>query len=519
MARHTFESPSEQHVWGDSTLMGVFPDCAECEIAQRDHLMQIYDPGIDFCAKCVEAKEDHRSRKCSDKGHPEVDDECNLCAADLAQSIYDRVQIQAKYSNSRETLKRKALELDQTNSEFGSGSSTTYEADAQPGRIISLSRPLPPSSLASFDAVLEHGNLHSQHEHSAPSMAPSLSSSGTSSASASNTQLPSNPLYCHWTSNSFTCEDPFFSEADLNDHIKKFHVEPAKPTPQLPTLHCSWDSCDASVRYDDLFDHIKSDHMWMQPHIDCGNDHNDDDQDHGHDHRNDNLQAHHISMRNGPDQIKHEQHTHLTRRPSDEPVSTVCRWLVDGVPCNVDCGSAEKLSEHLAEHVGARKMKYVCMWENCDRKCRPFAQKQKIIRHMYVHSNYKPFECNVCHARFSHEPALRQHERVHSGEKPFQCKFCSRRFAASAALSVHLRLHTGEKPLKCKYCGKAFSESSNLNKHVRRHMKDGVLPQLPTYDCPHCSEQFTESEEFRLHMQEKHRLELDTAGRQVLPPI
>lgn len=486
----------------DSNLLGVFPDCAECEVAQRDHLMQIYDPGIDFCVKCLEARNDHKIIKCAS----DELDECQLCSSDLAQTLYDLVQVQPKYSDSRGTLKRKAQELDENETQLFSDYSHRLHSHSHSGHSSHCSR-----GAACCTSDSKNGsNISSAGSSSSFYAYENLLGDGPSS-SASSKQSSSNangtaPLYCHWTSNSFTCEDPFFSEADLNDHIKKHHINLAAQ----PKLHCSWDSCDTAVDYEDLFNHIKTDHLWLQPHGDC--------------------QKHDVI----PGITVPQTHSSASAAPTieldptaststsslelsspalkkevtpDNTSSTICKWLVNGVPCNHQCGTSENLSNHLLEHVGSRQMEYICHWQGCDRKCKPFAQKQKIVRHLHVHSNYKPYKCNICGGSFSQESALRQHERVHSGEKPFKCKYCSRRFAASAALSVHIRLHTGEKPLKCKYCGKRFSESSNLNKHVRRHFKGGSSTTSPL-ECPHCEEHFAELKDLEAHISSCHESQI-----------
>jgi len=40
----------------------------------------------------------------------------------------------------------------------------------------------------------------------------------------------------------------------------------------------------------------------------------------------------------------------------------------------------------------------------------------------------KPFECTVCHKRFTVSANLVVHGRIHSGEKPFYCTVCNKRF-------------------------------------------------------------------------------------------
>ncbi|PWA01355.1 hypothetical protein BB558_002551 [Smittium angustum] len=148
----------------------------------------------------------------------------------------------------------------------------------------------------------------------------------------------------------------------------------------------------------------------------------------------------------------------------------MCLWE----NCCAQCISLELLSEHIDDqHIGSGQREYYCGWRGCERKLKPFLQRQRIIRHVQIHTGYKPYICESCNKRFLEVHIKNQHERIHTGEKPYKCSIsnCKKTFNSSSALKIHIRTHTGEKPYKCTYkdCTKRFAESSNLLKHLRIH--------------------------------------------------
>lgn len=179
-----------------------------------------------------------------------------------------------------------------------------------------------------------------------------------------------------------------------------------------------------------------------------------------------------------------------------------CKWEVikdgESVPCNKTYTCEGELQDHLVnDHVGAGKSSYECGWIGCDRfHGKKFVQRQKLLRHIYIHTNFKPCKCDKCGASFAVESMLKQHLRVHSGEKPFLCRTCGKRFATSSSLSIHNRVHTGERPLVCKWkgCNKRFRESSNLTKHMKIHLK--------SFKCEVCGDEFNKKPDYTKHLKE-----------------
>merc|ERR1711860_174737 len=82
---------------------------------------------------------------------------------------------------------------------------------------------------------------------------------------------------------------------------------------------------------------------------------------------------------------------------------------------------------------------------------------QRMDLHMKVHSEFKPFKCELCNKAFTYSSRLSNHIRTtHTGTKPFKCKLCDKRFSQLSNLSSHMQTHAGsrQKSFKCEICGR-----------------------------------------------------------------
>ncbi|EWC48443.1 hypothetical protein DRE_02212 [Drechslerella stenobrocha 248] len=95
---------------------------------------------------------------------------------------------------------------------------------------------------------------------------------------------------------------------------------------------------------------------------------------------------------------------------------TICRW--EG--CDKDLGNMDDLVKHIHdEHIGTRRAKYACEWDDCTRKGMSHASGYALKAHMRSHTREKPFYCTLpeCDRSFTRSDALAKHMRtVHETE-------------------------------------------------------------------------------------------------------
>ncbi|XP_059831236.1 B-cell lymphoma 6 protein-like isoform X1 [Hypanus sabinus] len=176
--------------------------------------------------------------------------------------------------------------------------------------------------------------------------------------------------------------------------------------------------------------------------------------------------------------------------------------------CHLKLPDEESLQQHFL-HVHSDDKPY-----KCDMCHHAFRYKGNLASHKTIHTGEKPYRCNVCGAQFNRPANLKTHTRIHSGEKPYKCETCGARFVQVAHLRAHVLIHTGEKPYPCETCGTRFRHLQTLKSHIRIHT--GEKP----YHCEKCDLHFRHKSQLRLHLRQKHGAVTNTKVRyKVIPEL
>ncbi|XP_023018639.1 uncharacterized protein isoform X2 [Leptinotarsa decemlineata] len=124
----------------------------------------------------------------------------------------------------------------------------------------------------------------------------------------------------------------------------------------------------------------------------------------------------------------------------------------------------------------------------CEYCGKVFHRRQHYSAHIRAkHTFEKPYQCDMCDAKYTNSHGLLVHKRNHNNEKPFICSYCGKSFVCSGDLYHHSKIHLNKREYKCNMCEKSFNTASILRTHkICMHTE----PNEWKYVCSYCSKRF-----------------------------
>lgn len=137
-----------------------------------------------------------------------------------------------------------------------------------------------------------------------------------------------------------------------------------------------------------------------------------------------------------------------------------------------------------------------------------FSQKSKLELHTRRHSNIRPYKCKEegCMSSFKQLTDLKTHMAcIHSDLRPFSCEICGQTFKIKNSLRAHRRnMHTKKNMVRCTECDKLLLTVSALNDHISVYHRGER-----NFKCQICINSYSRASHLRRHLSDSHRTEYD----------
>ncbi|BES94748.1 ZnF_C2H2 [Nesidiocoris tenuis] len=167
--------------------------------------------------------------------------------------------------------------------------------------------------------------------------------------------------------------------------------------------------------------------------------------------------------------------------------------------CGLGFKTTKQLGTHKMYHRKGRK-RISGSPPSCSICSRKFTEPRLLKAHVdIVHRGIRmPYICNVCNHSASSRFSLKMHQRTHTGEKPYSCPECPFATADHNSLRRHKMRHSGAKHYKCPHCPYASIQSATYKNHLKSRHPE--MDDGLMFSCEHCSYRTVNNEIFLSHI-------------------
>ena len=131
----------------------------------------------------------------------------------------------------------------------------------------------------------------------------------------------------------------------------------------------------------------------------------------------------------------------------------------------------------------ARSGQFKCTFEKCEKQ---YLTKTHLDRHIMIHTDERPYQCDNCGMAFHQKGSLKEHIRLHTGEKPYQCQACPNAYAQGGTFKAHLKTHNDAKSAPDHTEVKTFkSKHANFRDYYLRETYLGTITYSGRGRPPH----------------------------------
>lgn len=154
--------------------------------------------------------------------------------------------------------------------------------------------------------------------------------------------------------------------------------------------------------------------------------------------------------------------------------------------CDKKFAAMKVMMAHRERH--GKKLTLTCRYQNCNQV---FEDRREFMKHSNQHpeAGKKRFICPHCGKSIS-RTYIADHINTHTKAVSYPCTYCDKSFLKKLTLRRHLYIHTNKKPYVCDIdgCGQAYRESIDLKRHKFSVHKIYTKKHI----CSICSQVFSE---------------------------